>query len=297
MSAPPRPVGAAAAGRGGEPVRYVVIGNPVAHSRSPQIHAMFAEQTGEHIAYARLLAPLGGFAATVAQFRQAGGRGANVTLPFKVEAAAYATRLTPRAAAAGAVNTLAFDADDALGDNTDGAGLVADLTGRLGLTLAGTRVLVVGAGGAARGVLRPLLDAGVASLLIANRTAEKARALARQTGDARVGAAGLDAIGDLRADLVVNASSAGLDGGDAPALPTHVLAGARLAYDMVYGSRQTAFVRAALAAGCARASDGLGMLVEQAAESFLLWRGVRPATAPVYAALRASVDAGEGAHS
>ncbi|MFT3799866.1 MAG: shikimate dehydrogenase [Burkholderiaceae bacterium] len=272
--------------------RYAVIGHPIEHSRSPQIHAAFAEQTGQRLSYGRLLAPLDGFAATVADFRAAGGRGLNVTVPFKLEAAALADTLTPRAAAAGAVNTLVFADDGVLGDNTDGVGLVRDLERRLACPLAGRRVLLLGAGGAARGVVLPLLEAGVASIGVFNRSRERARELAAAFDQAAGGRlSALDDCPSSGIDLIVNATSAGLHDA-APAVPPACLAGARLAYDMVYAARPTAFMRAAAQAGCAHASDGLGMLVEQAAESFRLWRGVMPDTAPVYAALRAGIDAG-----
>jgi shikimate dehydrogenase len=274
------------------PARYAVIGNPIAHSRSPEIHAMFAAQTGQAIVYGRLLAPVDGFGAAVDAFRAEGGRGLNVTLPFKPEAFAYARRRTARAEIAGAVNTLAFDGDDVLGDNTDGPGLVADVRDRVGLPLAGARVLLLGAGGATRGVVRPLLEAGVARLAIANRTASRAAALRDELAArlapadaARLSAGSLDEV-DGGFDAIVNATAAGL-AGEAPALPPSAWLGARLALDMVYGARPTAFMRAALAAGVPRVEDGLGMLVGQAAESFALWRGVRPDVAPVYAALRA----------
>jgi shikimate dehydrogenase len=207
-----------------------------------------------------------------------------VTLPFKVEAFEYATRHSPRARAAGAVNTLAFDGAAAFGDNTDGVGLVRDLTGRLAFGLQGARVLLLGAGGAARGVLLPLLEAGVACLVIANRTPEKAAGLAALAGDDRVSGGGFETPGE-GFDVVVNATSAGL-GGAAPAIGPAAWRGVRLAYDMVYGSAPTAFMQAAAAQGCAIVSDGLGMLVEQAAESFFVWRRVRPDTAPVYRRLR-----------
>ncbi|MFT4102645.1 MAG: shikimate dehydrogenase [Burkholderiaceae bacterium] len=272
--------------------RYAVIGHPIEHSRSPQIHAAFAEQTGQRLSYGRLLAPLDGFAATVAGFRAAGGRGLNVTVPFKLEAAALADTLTPRAAAAGAVNTLVFAGAGVLGDNTDGVGLVRDLERRLACPLAGRRVLLLGAGGAARGVVLPLLEAGVASIGVFNRSRDRARELAAAFDQAAGGRlAALDDYPSSGIDLIVNATSAGLQDA-APAVPPACLAGARLAYDMVYAARPTAFMRAAGQAGCARVSDGLGMLVEQAAESFRLWRGVMPETTPVYAALRASIDAG-----
>jgi shikimate dehydrogenase len=277
-----------------KPARYAVIGNPVAHSRSPAIHAMFAAQTGQHIEYGRLLAPLDGFHAAVESFRAEGGRGLNVTVPFKPEAHAYATVLTPRAAVAGAVNTLAFEANRVLGDNTDGAGLVSDLRERLGIELKGARLLLLGAGGAARGVLQPLLEAGVEQLVVANRTGARAVAmrddvLARlPAASARLQAGGLS-MAQGRFDIVINGTAAGLSDA-APEVPESVLQHARLALDMVYGAQPTAFMRLALNAGCPQVEDGLGMLVGQAAESFALWRGVRPLTAPVHAAIRAELS-------
>lgn len=284
-------LGGAEAGAASSPARYAVIGNPVAHSRSPAIHAMFAAQTGQAIDYGRLPAPLDGFVDTVARFRADGGAGLNVTVPFKREASALARTLSDRARAAGAVNTLRFGPGEAIhGDNTDGVGLLRDVA-RAGLPLTGARVLLLGAGGAARGVIGPLLDAGVERLTVANRTASTARELVEAFGDARLSARTLDAgLRGERFDLIVNATSAGLSDA-APPLPDDVMRAARLAYDMVYGPAPTAFMRAARQAGCAEARDGLGMLVEQAAESFFVWRGVRPDTAPVHAALRAALDA------
>ncbi len=272
--------------------RYAVVGNPVAHSRSPSIHAQFAQQTGQDLVYERLFAPLDGFVDTVERFRAAGGRGLNVTVPFKLEAFAWSTRRTARALAAGAVNTLSFRDDGVHGDNTDGAGLVRDLEGRLGFVLAGARVLMLGAGGAARGVLAPLLGAGVERLVIANRTVSRALELAALARDARASGCGFDAVRVDGApfDLVLNATSAGLDDA-APQVERLVYDGVRLAYDMLYGARPTAFMREAAAGGCAAVSDGLGMLVEQAAESFFVWRGIRPQTGPVHSRLREELGA------
>lgn len=267
--------------------RYAVIGNPVAHSKSPLIHAEFARQTGQDLIYEALTAPLDGFAKTVDAFRAAGGKGANVTVPFKVDAWAYATRLSERARRAGAVNTLVFQGEEVLGDNTDGAGLKRDITQNLGVELAGRRILLLGAGGAARGVLEPLLESRPALLFIANRTPEKARQLA--TAFASLGpvdGGGFEVIPDLGFDVVIDATSAALSDA-ALTLPAHVFAPGALAYEMMYG-RTTPFMAAARAAG-ARVADGLGMLVEQAAESFHLWRGIWPETAPVIALLRASL--------
>ncbi len=265
------------------PDSYAVFGNPIAHSKSPLIHAAFARQTGQDLTYSALLAPLDGFAEAVAAFRRDGGKGANVTVPFKEQAHALATRHTPRALAAGAVNTLLFEADAILGDNTDGAGLVRDLLVNLGREIAGKRVLLMGAGGAARGVVLPLLEQHPASLFIVNRTGEKAASLARTFG--APGNLGGGGYAELQGafDIVVNATAASL-AGDLPPLPDTVFAPAALAYDMMYG-RDTPFLAFARERG-ALTADGLGMLVEQAAEAFNLWRGVRPETAPVIHALR-----------
>jgi shikimate dehydrogenase len=262
--------------------RYAVFGHPIAHSKSPQIHAAFARQTGQDMAYEAIFAPLDGFAASVAVFVAEGGRGANVTVPFKEEAYRLADRLTPRAQRAGAVNTLTFNASDILGDNTDGAGLVADLTRNLHCKLAGKRILLLGAGGAARGVIEPLLDQQPAALVIANRTVGRAQELAELFGR-NVRACGFAAT-DTPFDLVINATAASL-AGELPPLSPRAFTADTLAYDMMYG-RETPFLGFAHAHGAATA-DGLGMLVEQAAEAFYLWRGVRPDTAPVIATLRA----------
>ena len=260
--------------------RYAVVGNPVHHSLSPRIHTAFAKQTGQDIEYGTLLAPIGGFRAVVERFRTEGGRGLNVTVPFKLDAFALATALTERAQSAGAVNTLKFDGREALGDNTDGAGLIADIA-RLGISLGGKRILLMGAGGAARGVALPLLEQKPALLAIANRTVQKAVALADHWASrgAIRGGAYQDFAGE-RFDLVINATSASLHG-DVPPLPDSAFASATLAYDMVYGDRATPFLAAAKSCGVAHLADGLGMLIAQAAESFYLWRGVRPDTMPV----------------
>ncbi len=268
------------------PDRYAVFGNPIAHSKSPLIHAEFARQTGQDLVYEARLAPLDGFVAAVEAFRAEGGKGANVTVPFKGEAFRYATALTERARLAEAVNTLRFDEDGVLGDNTDGVGLVRDLTRNLGQAIGGRRVLLLGAGGAARGVLGPLLAEAPARLVIANRTADRARALAeRFSGFGPVEGGGYEALAGLAFDVVINATSTGLSD-ELPPLPPTVFAPGALAYDMMYG-RATPFMAFAEQRG-ARVSDGLGMLVEQAAESFWLWRGIRPDTAPVIALLRMS---------
>jgi shikimate dehydrogenase len=268
--------------------RYAVIGNPIAHSKSPQIHAVFAGLTFQDMSYEAILASPDGFVAAVRAFIAAGGRGMNVTVPFKLEAFALADTRSLRAEAAKAVNTLAFSDAGIYGDNTDGAGLVADLTRNLGLELAGKRLLLLGAGGAARGVLLPLLAERPAALTLANRTAAKARQLLAEflphADDCPMDAGGFAELAGRQFDLVINATSASL-ADEAPPLPAGLYAPGSLAYDMVYG-RETPFLAAARAQGAARLADGLGMLVEQAAESFFLWRGVRPPTAPVLALLR-----------
>jgi shikimate dehydrogenase len=259
--------------------RYAVIGNPVAHSKSPRIHAEFARATGQALRYEAIEAPRGGFADAVAAFRAAGGKGLNVTLPFKEEAYVLCADASERARLARAVNTLVFR-EKTFGDNTDGAGLLADLEKNLGKKVKGSHVLLLGAGGAAQGVAGALLEAGAAELVIANRDMGRAQALAARLPGVKASGYGALATGF---DIVVNATSAGLQGA-APPLPAGVLGPGVLAYEMVYG-RDTPFLAAARAAG-ARACDGLGMLVEQAAESFFLWRGVRPATATVLERLR-----------
>jgi len=265
------------------PDRYAVIGNPVTHSKSPWIHRQFARATGHDIDYDAIEAPLDGFERTVEAFRGAGGKGANVTLPFKEQAYRYCTEQSAAARLAQAVNTLAFGERRIGGDNTDGSGLLRDLERNLGRSVAGRSVLLLGAGGAARGVLGPLSAAGPARLVIANRTPGRAQELARRLAG-RIEAATFDSLGDAPFDLVINATSAGLTG-EAPAISAGVFCKGALAYDMVYG-RDTPFLALARASGCAT-SDGLGMLVEQAADSFQIWRGVRPETGPVIAALRA----------
>lgn len=273
--------------------RYGVIGNPVAHSRSPAIHAAFALQTGQHLSYERWLAPLDGFAATVLQLAAAGWRGANVTLPFKLEAAALADTLSARARAAGAVNTLSFSGSAIAGDNTDGAGLVNDIVHNAGVAIGGRRVLLLGAGGAARGAILPLLEQGPQQLVIANRTVATAEALVASFGAASkhgvaLSARRFDAL-EGRFDIVINATSASLAGA-LPALPEALFGPGTLALDMMYAAAPSRFMQFAAAQG-ASTRDGLGMLVEQAAEAFALWRGERPPTAEVLREQRASLDA------
>jgi len=275
----------------GAPDRYGVIGHPIAHSKSPDIHARFAAQTKQDLMYERLLAPLGGFADTVQSFMWQSGKGLNVTVPFKLEAHGLATELTERARAAGAVNTLTFalganGGSLILGDNTDGVGLVTDIVRNAGISIAGKRVLLLGAGGAARGVLLPLLNEHPAELVIANRTESKAIALARQFAERGISASDFSSL-QQAFDIVINATSASL-ATDVPSISPVVFGANAFAYDMMYGKEPTVFMRFAEQHG-ASMRDGLGMLVEQAAESFFVWRGVRPDTASVFAELRASI--------
>lgn len=269
------------------PDRYAVIGNPIAHSKSPRIHAAFARQTGQDLEYGRILGDLDDFTGDVRRFFATGGRGLNVTVPFKAQAWSLADERTPRAELAGAVNTLIGLGHARLrGDNTDGVGLVRDLVENHGLRLTGTRILLLGAGGAARGVLLPLLETRPARLIIANRTLAKAVELAR-LGAAHgvVEARGFDELSGEHCDLIINATAAGLRG-ESPPIPGSCLAPGGWTYDMLYGDTPTPFCRWGREQGAAQALDGLGMLVEQAAEAFWLWRGVRPETRPVIAALR-----------
>jgi shikimate dehydrogenase len=269
--------------------RYCVFGNPVAHSKSPAIHAAFALQTGQPIVYERRLAELDAFASTVRAFIREGGQGANVTVPFKLEACALADALSARAQAAGAVNTLSFRDGVIFGDNTDGAGLVADIVSNAQQPIAGKRVLLLGAGGAARGVMLPLLDQQPAHILIANRTRATADALVAQFSQQQdhpdqIQAATFDELG-APFDIIINATSASLAGVALP-LPPSLFGSDTLALDMMYGAQPTVFMQFAASHG-ARTRDGLGMLVEQAAEAFFVWRGVRPDTQTLLATMRA----------
>lgn len=274
--------------------RYAVIGHPVEHSRSPWIHARFAQLTGQPVEYGKVLAPLDGFAASVDAFRAGGGRGCNVTLPFKFEAARLATSRSDRAQRAGACNVLRFDGDTVFGDNTDGAGLVADIQQHAGVALGGADLLLVGAGGGAAGVLGPLLETRPRRLVIANRSPAKAAALAASHAGmahecgTELQSSSLDGVVGAF-DVVVNATASSLVG-DAVPVAASVLRPRALACDMMYGPAAARFLAWAREHG-AVGRDGLGMLVEQAAEAFLVWRGVRPPTTAVLAELRALVDA------
>jgi shikimate dehydrogenase len=269
------------------PDQYGVIGHPVAHSWSPFIHGMFARQTGESVVYRLHDVAPEHFRNYVLEFFSRGGRGLNVTVPHKVAAADLANELTPRAERAGAVNTLMLKRDNRLlGDNTDGAGLVHDLRDNLSVELNNRRVLIVGAGGATRGVVAPLMVLRPASLVVANRTAERAQGFVADFQDlGAIRGCGFEEIGFESFDLVINATSASLSG-DMPAIPATVIQPKTVCYDMSYGKTDTPFLKWARENGCARSLQGWGMLVEQAAESFQLWRGVRPQTAPVLDALR-----------
>jgi shikimate dehydrogenase len=266
--------------------RYVVFGNPIGHSKSPLIHRLFAEQTGQVLDYSAALAPLDGFTEFAKDFFKS-GRGANVTVPFKEEAYRLADQLTERGRRAGAVNTLALQADGSLlGDNTDGAGLVRDLKVNHGVALKDKRILLLGAGGAVRGALEPLLGEEPYVLVVANRTVEKAEQLAREFADVGpVLPAGYDWL-EEPVDIIINATSASLSGELPPIAPSLIEPGTTFCYDMMYAKEPTAFCRWASEHNAGRAVDGLGMLVEQAAEAFFLWRGVRPDSGPVLAELR-----------
>jgi shikimate dehydrogenase len=267
--------------------RYVVAGNPVEHSQSPFIHAEFARQTGQDMEYGRVLWPLGSFAQSLRELVASGAKGCNVTVPFKFDAYREARRLTPRASLAQAANVLRFDPEGWLADNTDGIGLVNDLERNAGVRLAGRRLLLIGAGGAAAGVLGPLVAAGVREIVVANRTLSKAQALVDRHAAVASGCAlRATALADCGAafDVVVNASTSSLQGAAVP-VADEVLAPGTLALDMMYGPAAEPFLGWAEAHG-ATGRDGLGMLVEQAAQAFALWRGVTPETAPVLAALR-----------
>lgn len=265
---------------------YAVMGNPIAHSKSPRIHGLFAEQTGQAMQYSAIQVDPGGLEQAVGNFVASGGKGLNITVPFKRDAWELVDTRSARAERAGAVNTIKVEAVTLYGDNTDGVGLVHDLRHNHQLVLQGRRILLMGAGGAARGVLAPLLEEQPDQLWIANRTESRARDLAGEFADlGPVEGCGYDALDGMRFDLLINATAASLHG-ELPPLPDGILAPGCACYDMMYGARPTPFMAWAEQQGATRVFDGLGMLVEQAAESFFLWRGVRPDTAPVTAILR-----------
>lgn len=271
-----------------KPARYAVMGNPVAHSKSPRIHATFAHQFKHQIEYTAIQVDEGGFAQAVEQFRANGGEGLNVTVPFKQEAYRLADHLSERARTAQAVNTLKCEPDGRLfGDNTDGTGLVHDLEKNLGVHLKDKRILVLGAGGAVRGVLQPLLHRHPAIIVIANRTVSKAKELAEEFAHyGQLEASSFEALKGKHFDLVINGTAASLKG-EIPPLPLNLFTRHALAYDMMYGEKSKPFLDWAALHGAEQVADGLGMLVEQAAESYLIWRGVRPETKPVIEKLRA----------
>ena len=272
---------------------YAVVGNPISHSKSPWIHSHFARQTGQAMEYTAIQAPLAGFEKTVTEFFDRGGKGLNVTVPFKEQAWQIARKRTPRAEKAGAANTLFLDSEGLLtADNTDGRGLVADLTENCGISLTGKRVVILGAGGAVRGVLQPLLMEHPKVLIIANRTPEKARGLAElfqaESGVTELSGCGFEEVsGEF--DLIINGTSASLQG-DLPPLSPSLVGRKTRGYDMMYSQEVTPFNRWVLDQGGCLGTDGVGMLVEQAAESFAIWRGVHPETAPVIAALRSGAS-------
>ncbi len=266
--------------------QYAVFGNPIAHSKSPQIHAAFAAQTGQYMQYNKQLVEAGQFDQAAAAFRAAGGKGFNVTVPFKEEACQWVDELDPLAQQAGAVNTIALADGKSRGYNTDGLGLVRDLTVNHAITLAEQQILILGAGGAVRGVLAPLLKQHPACITIANRTEAKAQALAKRFAEfGQLAACGYAALAGQQFDIIINGTSTGLSG-ELPPIPAHILRSGGSSYDMMYASEPTAFVRWGVAHGAAQALDGLGMLVEQAAEAFAIWRGVRPDTRTVIQQLR-----------
>lgn len=269
------------------PGRYGVIGNPIAHSKSPEIHTAFARQTQQSITYERLLAPLNGFEDYALALRDAGYHGANVTIPFKLDAAKLADDLTPRARLAGAVNTLRFDGEKIVGDNTDGIGFVRDVQGRLKFALQDAAVLILGAGGGVRGLIGALLEEKPRWIAVANRTHGRAQELADEFG---VEALTFDEVPAEHFDLVINGTPTGLHA-QAPNIDPETFDDCTLAYDLVYDAHPTPFMELARRGGAKVVSDGLGMLIEQAAEAFLVWRGVRPETLPVYRELRRGLDA------
>lgn len=268
---------------------YAVLGNPIEHSRSPVIHRLFAQQTGQDLQYFKHEVPLGEFGRFVDDLRQQGYKGVNVTVPFKTDAQAYAQRCSQRVVEAGAANTLKFEGDDVFADNTDGWGLCQDIVVNAEVPLHGKTILLVGAGGAARGVLVPLLERQPARLVLANRTHAKALEVVNNMGlQSMVEVIDFDHWPQSGFDVIINATSAGL-GGQSLNLPAHLFSGCRLAYDMVYGAFDTPFMKWAHDSGCIQIRDGLGMLVEQAAKAFEWWRGVMPKTEPVLGAVRAQL--------
>lgn len=280
-----------------EPDEYAVMGNPVSHSQSPLIHSLFATQTTQRIHYSAIQVDPGGFSQAVGNFIANGGKGLNITVPFKQDAWALASDLSARAKLAGAVNTLKLtskDEKDIFGDNTDGVGLVNDITANLNTEISNKRILLVGAGGAARGVIAPILDLKPAELVIANRSVDKAEELsAIFKSYGAVTATGFEALTrQSQFDIVINATSASLNG-ELPPVPADIIRHSQLCYDMMYGAKPTVFMQWCLEQGAPQVSDGLGMLVEQAAESFFIWRNVKPETTPVINLVREKLVSGE----
>ena len=271
--------------------RYAVIGNPISHSKSPFIHAEFAKQTKQELHYGTILAPLDGFIEQVNAFVKLGGRGLNVTLPFKMEAFELATDKSPRALDAGAVNTLKFVGNSITGDNSDGIGLVRDITENLGFAIRGKRVLVIGSGGAARGVIYPLLQEVPLSFTLVNRSPEKAAGLIARYFEVsffkpiQLATVTFSELKGQSFDLIINATAASVSEESLP-LPNDIFARGSLAYEMMYGKGRTPFMTFAKQDGAGKIADGIGMLVEQAAESFYIWRGIRPLTQPVLTKLK-----------
>jgi shikimate dehydrogenase len=272
------------------PDAYAVMGNPITHSRSPQIHTAFAKQTGQHMVYTAIQVDPGGFEQAVGNFFASGGKGLNITVPFKRDAWHLAEQRGPEAERAGAVNTLFMQEGKLIGRNTDGVGLVRDLLLNHGATIANKQVLLVGAGGAARGVLQPLLDEKPSTLVIANRTPDRAHDLAKVFSlEGEVHGSSFEELAGQTFDLIINATAASLQG-EVPPLPATVCADGCMVYDMMYGAEPTPFVRWGSQHGAVQSLDGLGMLVEQAAESFFYWRGVRPETVPIIQLIRKALQ-------
>ncbi|MDJ0956116.1 MAG: shikimate dehydrogenase [Arenicellales bacterium] len=278
------------------PPLYAVMGNPVAHSRSPEIHQLFAQQASIKIDYQRLQVDVGGFAQAVSNFQASGGQGLNVTVPFKVEAWELTDTCSERAELARAVNTLWFEANAINGDNTDGVGIVRDINNNLQRPINHTRLLVLGAGGAVRGVLGELLRCQPSQVVVANRTVDKAVELAdtfQNHSNAEILGCGFGELEEMHFDIIINGTAASLTG-EVPPIPKIHFGDGALAYDMVYSTKPTAFMRWATGTGIPHVSDGLGMLVEQAAESFYIWHGYRPSTEPVIRALRSGTATEDG---
>ena len=282
-----------------KPDLYAVMGNPINHSKSPQIHRAFAQETGQKLEYTAIHVDHGGFAQAVSHFQAHGGKGLNVTVPFKQDAWKLSDSLTPRATRAGAVNTLILGSDGNItGDNTDGVGLVNDIVDHLGWDIAQKRVLILGAGGASRGVIGPVLEKNPQTLFIVNRTASKAVELASSFASMKhpetqsLEAGGYEVIKGKQFELIINATAASLLG-EVPPLPDDLLAADACCYDMMYAAEPTPFMLWAEQHGAAQISDGLGMLVGQAAESFFIWRGVRPSVAPVISSIRQAMVSGK----